>query len=104
MIKKHRGNVPVMICRPSIIGCSAREPAPGWVDSLAAATAYIHGLSAGIVNHTRGYGDNLIDIIPVDYVCNGILAATAFKAKQNDFSVIHLSSSDRQDLELKDFF
>ena len=104
MLKKYRGHVPVMICRPSIIGCSAKEPVPGWVDSLAAAAAYIHGVSLGIANHVIGTRENLVDIVPVDFVSNGILAATAYKANKDEINVIHLSSSDRLDVSVQDFF
>jgi len=34
---KHQGDVKLVICRPSIIGCSIKEPIPGWTDSLSAA-------------------------------------------------------------------
>jgi hypothetical protein len=38
-LQKHRGSVPLLIVRPSIICSSISEPHPGWTDSLAAAGA-----------------------------------------------------------------
>lgn len=44
LLKKHRGDIPLVIIRPSIIGAAAAEPHPGWVDSISAATAvYLTG-------------------------------------------------------------
>jgi fatty acyl-CoA reductase len=34
---KTRGNVPVLIVRPSIIIAAYQEPLPGWIDAVAAA-------------------------------------------------------------------
>jgi alcohol-forming fatty acyl-CoA reductase len=49
LLKKHRGDLPLVIIRPSIIGAAAQEPFPGWVDSITAATAvYLTG-SLGIL-------------------------------------------------------
>ena len=78
ILKLTRGSLPVVIVRPSIIGCSQAEPAPGWVDSLAAAAAYVHAIGIGIANHTIGDPNVVIDLVPVDYVCNAILLSCAF--------------------------
>jgi hypothetical protein len=93
ILKATRGNVPILICRPSIIGCSAMEPAPGWIDSLAAAASYVHATGAGIANHMRARPDIIFDLIPVDYVVNGILIGTAHQANKNEIRVMHSTSS-----------
>lgn len=85
ILQKNRGNVPVVVVRPSIIGSSQSEPAPGWVDSLAAAASYVHSLGTGMANHMSGNGDVVFDVIPVDFVCNAILLATAFQANKDHF-------------------
>ena len=44
LLKKHRGSLPLVIIRPSMIGAAFKEPFPGWVDSISAATAvYLTG-------------------------------------------------------------
>jgi hypothetical protein len=44
LLKKHRGDLPLVIIRPSIIGAAVQEPFPGWVDSISAGTAvYLTG-------------------------------------------------------------
>lgn len=92
-LKKLRKKVPILICRPSIIGASKDEPAPGWIDSLAAAAGYVHGLCTGLVNHMEGDPNAILDVIPVDYVCNGLLMGTCMMAGQDKCTVMHLTSS-----------
>ena len=39
LLKRHRGSLPIVIIRPSIIGAAALEPFPGWVDAVTSGTA-----------------------------------------------------------------
>ena len=47
-LKKHRGNIPIFICRPSIIISSNNEPVPGWTDSMAAAGPITNFFGVGL--------------------------------------------------------
>lgn len=80
-----RGSIPVVVVRPSIIGSSYREPCPGWIDSLAAAGAFVHAVGAGMSSHLQANKQIAFDVIPVDYVSNAILLATAVQAKKDEF-------------------
>lgn len=104
LLKKLRGHIPIMISRPSIVGASMAEPAPGWIDSLAAAASFVHGLATGIVNHMLGDPKAHIDIIPVDYLCNSILVGTAYLAKKDKFTVMHAASTHRHPTTVFSFF
>mmetsp|Transcript_2119 Transcript_2119/g.1451 ORF Transcript_2119/g.1451 Transcript_2119/m.1451 type:complete len:80 (-) Transcript_2119:2746-2985(-) len=44
---KLRGHIPLAITRPSIVISSIKDPAPGWIDSLA---------GAGVVTYALGNG------------------------------------------------
>jgi len=67
LLKKHRGNIPLVIVRPSIIGAANQEPLVGWVDSISAATAvYLVGC-LGVLKDLCGRLDLIGDQIPVDY-------------------------------------
>ena len=82
MIKKNQGGVPVCIIRPAIINPSYSEPFPGWVDSLAAAAALFLFVGLGICKVMKGNHKKIGDVVPVDFVANNIIVATAFNFKQ----------------------
>lgn len=83
LLNKNRGNVPLLIERPSIVGCSVNDPSPGWIDSLAAAGAFVSGISVGIMNSMEAVRKTLFDVTPVDYVINSIIVSTAIHGTKN---------------------
>ena len=78
---RRKPDLPTVIIRPSIIGCSYKEPSPGWTDTFSAAGGITIGGGLGIVNYVSGDGNNIADLIPVDMVSNTILTATALQAR-----------------------
>lgn len=91
--KIRRPNLPVVLLRPSIIGGSYKEPLPGWTDTFSAAGGLSLAGGMGIVNYVRGDGDYIADLIPVDYVSNSIIVATAIESKNPNLTVIHSATS-----------
>eukprot|EP01065_Artemidia_motanka_P025805 TRINITY_DN30762_c0_g1_i1.p2 TRINITY_DN30762_c0_g1~~TRINITY_DN30762_c0_g1_i1.p2 ORF type:complete len:569 (+),score=201.29 TRINITY_DN30762_c0_g1_i1:84-1790(+) len=73
LLCKQAGGVPLAIARPSIIGASHREPVPGWVDTLSASGALFLTSGLGVVREVHVDTKAYADIIPVDYVVNGLL-------------------------------
>jgi hypothetical protein len=95
LLKKHRGDLPLVIIRPSIIGAAYREPHIGWVDSISAATAvYLMG-GLGLVKELLGSVEIIGDQIPVDVCSALIIAATADSMDKNDLMIYHSASSSR---------
>ena len=95
LLKKHRGDLPMVIIRPSIIGAAAYEPCQGWVDTISAATAvYLTG-AIGMVRDLNGIVDYIGDQIPVDFCSNLIIAATADIINKNELIIYHSASSSR---------
>jgi fatty acyl-CoA reductase len=80
MLQKYRGDVPMFIIRPSIVGCSEKEPYPGWVDNVSAAGAMVFFVGLGIIRDGIGDYNKIGDVIPVDYVVNDTLVGTAYQA------------------------
>jgi nucleoside-diphosphate-sugar epimerase len=91
--KVRRPNLPTVLLRPSIIGAAYKEPLPGWTDTFSAAGGLSLAGGIGIVNYVRGDGDNIADLIPVDYVANAIIVATAMEANQPKLTVVHCGTS-----------
>lgn len=75
LVKKNKGRLPLSIVRPSIIGCSYRDPCPGWVDALTAAGGLFLTVGLGIVSEFEVNPNFIADIVPVDHVCSIIIKA-----------------------------
>ncbi len=72
MVQK-RKNVPLVILRPSIVGCSWKEPVPGWTDVITAAGAVYLTVGMGVLKFLSGSPNTTADVTPVDYVINAML-------------------------------
>ncbi len=62
------------IVRPAIIESSLRHPFPGWIDGFKVADPLIMAYGKGALPEFPGLPDSVLDIIPVDYVVNVIMA------------------------------
>ncbi|MFV0407421.1 MAG: HAD-IB family phosphatase [Propioniciclava sp.] len=62
------------IVRPSIIESALRHPFPGWIDGFKVADPLIMAYAKGQLPEFPGLPDSILDVIPVDYVVNVILA------------------------------
>lgn len=82
LILNQKGNVPVCIVRPSIVGCANSYPIKGWVDSMIGANGLLLALGVGALHSMRGKPSNVCDFIPVDTVAMLIIAAAWRTAKQ----------------------
>lgn len=98
LMKRRRGDLPLCIVRPAIINTSYQEPAPGWIDSIAAMAALQLFVGLGIIKEIRGNMKKITDTIPVDVVVATIIVATAYSAKTPHLSIYHVGSSDRNPL------
>jgi hypothetical protein len=92
-LKKKRGNLRIIITRPSLVSCCYKEPFAGWIDTLSAfgTTAFPMTLALQ-TNHYLGLKDNpTLCGVPADVVSNGILVATVYAARtpEPEFNVIH---------------
>ena len=61
------------IVRPSIVTPSYGEPARGWIDGLGGINGVAVGVYRGTIRYILADGRRIVDIIPVDYVCNFII-------------------------------
>ncbi|MCU1415917.1 MAG: NAD-dependent epimerase/dehydratase family protein, partial [Schumannella sp.] len=65
------------VVRPAIIESALRHPFPGWIDGFKVADPLIMAYGRGLLPEFPGLPDSILDVIPVDYVVNAILAAAA---------------------------
>ncbi|KAG0500878.1 hypothetical protein HPP92_000950 [Vanilla planifolia] len=71
-----RGNLPLVIARPTIITSTWRDPIPGWIEGIRDT-------------------DSVMDVIPGDMVINAMIAMVVAHSNQNAEFIYHISSSVR---------
>ncbi|GAA4414727.1 HAD-IB family hydrolase [Georgenia halophila] len=65
------------VVRPTIIESSLRHPYPGWIDGFKVADPLIAAYGRGLLPEFPALADTILDVIPVDFIVNAILAAAA---------------------------
>ncbi|KAE8763884.1 HAD-IB family hydrolase [Georgenia thermotolerans] len=65
------------VVRPTIIESALKHPYPGWIDGFKVADPLIAAYGRGMLPEFPALADTVLDVIPVDFVVNAILAAAA---------------------------
>ncbi|WP_338864450.1 SDR family oxidoreductase [Myxococcus stipitatus] len=73
LICERRGNVPVVIVRPSIVSASHRTPFPAWLDSPAALAGCLLYSGLGVVRAFNADPSVRLDVVPVDVVATEVV-------------------------------
>ncbi|MEO6534232.1 MAG: HAD-IB family hydrolase [Pseudolysinimonas sp.] len=92
------------IVRPAIIESALKHPYPGWIDGFKVADPLIIAYGRGLLPEFPGLPDSILDVIPVDYVVNAILAAAANPAKKNKPEYYHVASGASNPLPFHQMF
>ncbi|CAN6560040.1 unnamed protein product [Malus baccata var. baccata] len=92
---RSRGNIPVVIVRPTVATSTCKEPFPGWIQGFRTIDSVIAGYCRGkvtciVANPT---------LIPVDMVVNSIISAMVVNANQSCIVIFHVGSSFRNPLK-----
>jgi HAD superfamily hydrolase (TIGR01490 family) len=90
------------IVRPSIIESALRHPFPGWIDGFKVADPLILAYGRGILPEFPGLPDSILDVIPVDFVVNAILAAAANPAPVGEPAYYQVTSGTSNPLPFHD--
>ncbi|RJP35753.1 MAG: hypothetical protein C4547_09055 [Phycisphaerales bacterium] len=95
IVRRDRGEVPLAIFRPAIIESAYEDPAPGWIDGLRMADPMIVAYGRGKLLEFAASEGQVMDLIPVDFVANAMLAALpiGMEAPDGDVPVYHCASS-----------
>ncbi|UNX55309.1 HAD-IB family hydrolase [Georgenia sp. TF02-10] len=65
------------VVRPTIIESALHHPYPGWIDGFKVADPLIAAYGRGMLPEFPALADTVLDVIPVDFVVNAMLAAAA---------------------------
>lgn len=90
--------LPLSILRPSIVESALRHPYPGWIEGFKMADPIIVAYGQGVLPEFPGIPEGVVDLIPVDFVANGILAAAAHPPEPGTSAYYHVSSGARNPL------
>ena len=104
MVMQLRGDLPTAIIRPSIIESSLAEPKPGWLGKFRMSEPLIVGFGKGRLPDFPADPDIILDIIPVDFVVNAILAAAAATADRGGIEVYHVATGTQNPLYFRGIF
>lgn len=80
VLKKRVGKAKITIVRPSIVISSMNEPIVGWTETLSAMGGLVFATMLGLINYLYCNERQILDIVPVDFCSNLILATTAYTA------------------------
>ncbi|KAI4369151.1 hypothetical protein MLD38_017634 [Melastoma candidum] len=106
MIDKYRGDIPVVIIRPSIIEGTHEEPFPGWIQGNRMIDPVVLSYGKGLLTSFLSDEKTVIDVVPADMVVNAILAATVKQGltRVSGIRVYHVGSSVANPLLLGELF
>lgn len=94
LLAARRGNIPLLFFRPTIIGACYKEPTPGWIDTLSAASALYVTAGMGIMKFMLAHRPSRIgDQVPADIVSNSLICATADVAMEDRLNIVQVGTS-----------
>ncbi|XP_042461181.1 probable fatty acyl-CoA reductase 4 [Zingiber officinale] len=90
-----RGNLPLVIVRPSIITSILRDPLPGWIEGIRTTDIFMMAYADRKLQSFPGDPQMTVDLIPGDMVVNAMMATTVAHSKQQSEFIYHVGSSTR---------
>ncbi|KAL0910669.1 hypothetical protein M5K25_018745 [Dendrobium thyrsiflorum] len=90
-----RGDLPLVIIRPTIITSIYNDPLPGWIEGARTIDSIIVGYAKGNISSFLGDPQMSMDLIPGDMVVNAMIASIAAHSNQHSQFIYHVSSSVR---------
>lgn len=88
-----KGNMPLVILRPTIITSTYKEPFPGWVEGIRTVDSLAVGYGKGKLTCFLGDPNSIIDLIPADMVVNAMIVAMVAHANEACETIYQVGSS-----------
>ena len=92
------------VVRPSIIESALRHPYPGWIDGFKVADPLIMAYGRGQLPEFPGLPDSVLDVVPVDFVVNAVLAAAATEAPRDRARYFQMGSGATNPLPIHQMY
>jgi 1-acyl-sn-glycerol-3-phosphate acyltransferase len=103
LFARHRGDVPGLILRPSVIESALRTPSPGWIDGYRMMDPLIVGYARRQLVAFPGHPEAILDVVPVDTVVNALLMTIPFSHVGEGPDVYQVASGADNPLLMKSF-
>ncbi|KAL7106436.1 hypothetical protein ACP275_07G113800 [Erythranthe tilingii] len=106
VIDETRGDIPVVVIRPTVIESCYKEPVPGWIQGNRMFDPVIVSYGKGQLPAFLGKPDSFMDVIPLDIVVNATIAAIAKHGymQKPEMNVYQIASSVTNPLRYSEFF
>ncbi|XP_057671020.1 putative fatty acyl-CoA reductase CG5065 [Diorhabda carinulata] len=105
-LQKNKGDLPIVIIRPSIVLSSIKEPLKGWVDNWNGPTGIIAAAGKGLIRTMLCDPNKIADLVPVDMVIN-LMIVSAWRIGTNSYSkeipIYNCVSGLRKPIKWKEF-
>ena len=98
MLEASRGDVPTAVLRPTIIESSLRDPSPGWIENLNVGDPLFVEFGRGRMADFPLAREAVLDMIPVDFVANALLAVLPRIAESRAVTYYTVGSGARNPL------
>ncbi|XP_078166373.1 fatty acyl-CoA reductase 3-like [Carex rostrata] len=98
-----RGDVPLVIIRPTIITSLYKEPLLGWMEGIRTIDTFIHRYARGNLSCYLADLKEIMDVIPGDMVVNAMIAAIVMHSGKDAETIYHTSSSVRNPVRFGTF-
>uniref|UniRef100_A0ACD6AKV8 Uncharacterized protein n=1 Tax=Avena sativa TaxID=4498 RepID=A0ACD6AKV8_AVESA len=102
LLGQQRGNLPVVIIRPTMVTSTYQDPFAGWIEGAKTIDALIVAYDDQAFPCFIGDRNNIIDVIPADIVINAAMVAMAVHWNEKEQVIYHVSSSLQNPLSLYD--
>ncbi|KAI3470306.1 hypothetical protein Pfo_026969 [Paulownia fortunei] len=106
VIHETKGDIPVLIIRPTVIESCYKEPVPGWIQGNRMFDPIIISYGKGQLPAFLGNPDTPMDVIPLDIVVNATIAAIAKHGymHKSELNVYQMASGVVNPLRYSEFF
>ncbi|CAN6438792.1 unnamed protein product [Victoria cruziana] len=98
LIGESRGDLPLVIIRPTIIEATLADPFPGWIEGFRTAGSIIMSYGKGRLKCFPGNANLPLDVIPADMVVNSMLVSMVAHSRQSASFIYHVGSSKQNPL------
>ncbi|KAK6230133.1 hypothetical protein QUC31_001651 [Theobroma cacao] len=94
LLGNFKGDLPLVIIRPTMIASTYKEPFPGWIEGVRTIDSVIVSYGKGKLTCFPGYPNSALDVIPADMVVNAMVVAmsvhTSNQSCQTIYHVLYL--------------
>uniref|UniRef100_A0A803MKK4 Fatty acyl-CoA reductase n=1 Tax=Chenopodium quinoa TaxID=63459 RepID=A0A803MKK4_CHEQI len=102
LVGQLRGDLPVIIMRPTIVCSTLQEPFPGWVEGCRTIDSVAVTYGKGSLSLFLADKSSVLDLIPADMFVNSMIVAMKAHVNQPSLTVYQVGSSYRNPVSFKE--